>query len=144
MRPVQAKVEAIRNFCVPNTKKDLMHFLGMVGYYRSFCRKFSSVLALLTDLLKAQTKFFWSSKCQAVFDYVKSLLCSSPVLAAPRFEKPFKLHVDASNVGAGATLHQEDNSGVEKPISFFSKKFNSYQLNYSMVEKEALALIWAL
>ncbi len=31
-----------------------------------------------------------------------------------------------------------------RPVSFFSRKFNSYQLNYSVVEKEALALIWAL
>ena len=39
---------------------------------------------------------------------------------------------------------QTGDDGVEHPVSFFSRKFNSYQLNYSTVEKEALALIWAL
>ena len=32
----------------------------------------------------------------------------------------------------------------KKPVAFFSRKFNKYQLNYSVIEKEALALIWAL
>ena len=39
---------------------------------------------------------------------------------------------------------QEDNLGIDKPVSFYSKKFNSYQLNCSVIEKEALALMLAL
>ncbi len=117
-----------------------MRFLGLVGYYRSFCRKFSTVVAPLTDLLKGKVKFIWSPSCE-----VKSLLCSEPVLRAPSFDKSFTLHVDASNVGAGAVLQQRDDDGVDHPVSFFfSRKFTSYQRHYSVVEKEALALIWAL
>lgn len=56
----------------------------------------------------------------------------------------FSLHVDASKVGAGAVLMKTNEDGVECPVSFFSKKFNSHQLNYSIIEKEALAFIWAL
>ena len=56
----------------------------------------------------------------------------------------FYLQVDASNVGAGAVLMQAGDHGVEKTVAFFSRKFNKYQLNYSVIEKEALALIWAL
>lgn len=59
-------------------------------------------------------------------------------------EKPFSLYVDASKVGAGAVLMQTNDHGVDCPVSFFSKKFNIHQLNYSIIEKEALALIWAL
>lgn len=79
-----------------------------------------------------------------VFENVKSLLCSAPVLAAPHFDCPFILKVDASHVGAGAVLMQTDEHGVERAVSFFSKKFNQHQLNYSVVEKEALSLVWAL
>lgn len=50
--PVHAKVLAIDNFPPPNTKQDLMRFLGMVGYYRNICPNFSSVVAPLSDLLK--------------------------------------------------------------------------------------------
>ena len=58
--------------------------------------------------------------------------------------KQFKLHVDASMVGAGAVLLQDDDNSNERPVSYFSRKCNAYQLNYSTIEKEALALIWAL
>ncbi len=115
----------------------------MVGYYRSFCRNFSSVVAPLTDLLKAKARFVWSANCALAFDNVKSL-CSSTVLSAPCFERPFSLQVDASQVGAGAVLQQNNEKGMVHPVSFFSRKFNSYQLNYSVIEKEALTLIWGL
>lgn len=73
---------------------------------------------------------------------MKTPLCAAPVLAAPRLDEPFKLEVDASHVGADAVLLQEW-EGV-KPVCYFSKKFNAYQLNCATTEKEALALIWAL
>ncbi len=67
------------------------------------------------------------------------------MFAAPQFDLPFSLCVDASNVGGGAVLLQADDAGIHRPVSYFSKKkFSSYQLNYSVIEKEALALIWAL
>ncbi len=46
-------------------------------------------------------------------------------------------------VGQGRLL-QGDDQGLVRPVSFFSRKFNSYQSNYSVIEKEALSLIWAL
>lgn len=85
----------------------------------------------------------WSPYCQSAFDHVKFLLCSSPVLAALCLNELSKIQADVSRVGAGALLLQEE-GGIDKPVSYFSKKFNSYQLNYSTIEKEALALIWAL
>lgn len=58
--------------------------------------------------------------------------------------EPFKLQVDASKPGAGALLLQTGDDGLDHPVSFISRKFNFYQFNYSIVEKEALPLIWAL
>ncbi len=56
----------------------------------------------------------------------------------------FKLEVDASAVGAGAVLLQEDEDGIDHPVCYFSRKFNKHQVNYSTIEKEALALLMAL
>uniref|UniRef100_A0A3B5QLU2 Gypsy retrotransposon integrase-like protein 1 n=1 Tax=Xiphophorus maculatus TaxID=8083 RepID=A0A3B5QLU2_XIPMA len=142
--PVKAKVEAIEKYPPPTTKKELMKFLGLVGYYRAFCRNFSTVVAPLTDLLKSNVKYIWSSVCQQAFEDVKRMLCDSPVLLAPDMNKSFKLQVDASHVGAGGVLLQMDVFSIERPVSFFSRKFNRHQLNYSVIEKETLALIWSL
>ena len=72
-----------------------MRFLGMVGYYRAFCRNFSSVAVPLTNLLSTEKKFEWSTLCQRAFLQVKALISAAPVLAAPRMREPFKLQVDA-------------------------------------------------
>lgn len=79
-----------------------------------------------------------------LFFSVKRLLCMSPVLAAPNFEKPFKIQVDASRVVAGALLLQEEEGDIDHPVCVFSRKFKHHQLNYSVVKKKTLALIWAL
>lgn len=55
-----------------------------------------------------------------------------PVLHASWLHDVFSLQVDASK------------HGVERPVAFFKRKINKYQLNYSVIENEALALIWAL
>lgn len=144
VRPVAAKVSAIAEFPIPTTRRELYRFLGMAGYYRSFCQNFSSVVHPLTSLLSPSKQFVWSVECQHAFESVKALLCSAPVLAAPDFALPFKLEVDASAVVAGAVLLQEDKNSIEHPVCYFSRKFNKHQCNYSTIEKEALALLLAL
>ena len=116
----------------------------MAGFYRSFCKNFSTVVAPLTALTSIARPFVWSSECQSAFESVKALLCSAPVLSAPNFAIPFKLEVDASGTGAGAVLLQSDNQKIDHPVCYFSRKFNKHQLKYSTIEKETLALLFAL
>ena len=97
-----------------------MRFLGMAGYYSKFCKNFSGIAEPLTNLLKKSTKFKWNDKCQDAFDRLKAILKSAPVLLAPDFDKCFKLAVDASDVGIGAVLLQEDNNGIDHPVCYFS------------------------
>ena len=144
VRPVEAKVEAISDFPVPTGKRQLMRFLGMAGYYRKFCNNFSVIAEPLTNLLGKKVRYVWSEACQKSFDQLKAILKSAPVLSAPRFDREFKMAVDASDVGAGSVLLQEDDNGVDHPVCYFSKKFDKHQRNYSTIEKECLSLILAL
>ena len=89
-------------------------------------------------------KFNWVEKCQVAFEKVKAILINEPILCAPNFQRPFKLAVDTSNIGAGAVLLQADASGVERPVCYFSKKFEKGQKNYCTSEKELLPLVLAL
>ncbi|CAI5660942.1 unnamed protein product [Oreochromis niloticus] len=144
VRPVEAKITAILDYPSPTTRRELRRFLGMTGYYRCFCKNFSVVVTPLTKLCSPKVPFEWSAQCQHAFESAKSLLCSTPVVAAPNFSRPFKLEVDASATGAGAVLLQDDEEGVWHPVCYFSAKFKHHQLNYSTIEKEALALLLAL
>lgn len=90
-----------------------------------------------------EVQFVWSGRCRSAFE--KAFLCAAPVLAAPRLDEAFFLRMDASNVRAGAVFLQVGEHGGLKDLWLFvSRKFNAYQLNYSVIEKEGLALIWAM
>ena len=101
-------------------------------YYRKFCCNFWVIAEPLTMLLRKDEPFIWSSNCQQAFEKIKSLLVSRPVLMAP---KPFKLMVDASDVGCGAVLLQEDDSKIDHPVSYFSYKFNTHQKPIQLVRR---------
>ncbi len=113
VRPLEAKVTAIAEFPTPTTRRELCRFLGMAGYYRSFCKNFSTIVQPLTSLLSPSRQFLWSDECQHAFNSIKTLMCSTPVLVAPNLSSKFKLDVDTSVVGAGAVLLQEDEDGIE-------------------------------
>ena len=142
--PIDAKVTSIVNFPQPTNKNELRRFLGMAGYYKRFCANFATVVTPLTSLLQKATRFIWDDKCDSAFKNPKGMFNTQPVLTSPQFDKQFKLATEASNQGCGATLFQESKSGYDQPISYFSRKFNKHQLNYSNVEKEALGLILVL
>ena len=93
--PVEAKIKCIVEYPILENRKGLMRFLGMAGYYRKFCQNFSDIAVPLTDLLKKDQKYHWTSNCQHAFDSIESLLWSVPVLMAPDFCKPFILNVGA-------------------------------------------------
>ncbi|KAL5509594.1 hypothetical protein EMCRGX_G004988 [Ephydatia muelleri] len=90
----------------------------------------------------APTDVTWTAKCETAFQELKRLLCYTPVLASPDFEKPFILQTDASNseYGVGAVLSQRDALGCDHPIAYFSRKLLPREVRYSTVEKECLAI----
>ncbi len=135
---MEAKVTAILQYPAPKTKRELRRFLGMVGYYRAFCKNFASVVSPLTDLLSSSKTFIWSPACENAFEAAKDLLCFAPVLAAPEFTRPFKLEVDASAVGAGAVLLQEDDRGIDHPLCYFSRKFLKAQQITVLLKRKRL------
>lgn len=101
------------------------------------------MVAPLTSLIGPLVPLVWSEECEAAFVSVKALLCSSPVLAAPDYERPFTMEVEASALCATAVLAQEDADGLAHPVCYFSQKCNSCQTLHSTIKQETLALLLA-
>lgn len=141
--PKEKKVEALMAFNRPTTKKQLQSFIGLAGFYRKFIPHFASLSACLTDLLKKGAKWEWSADKEKAFLDIKSRLASRPILVPPDYSKPFIIAVDSSDFAMGSTLLQEID-GLEHPVCFLSRKLNEQQRRYSIVEKEALALLIAV
>ena len=141
--PKESNVSTIINFPVPTDKKQAMRFIGMVGYFRRFVPKFSDIVAPITSLFKKNVAFSFDERCREAFNKLKTIMINKPVLVTPDFEKPFKLAIDASDLGIGAVLVQTID-GIDHPVSYFSKKLDKCQVNYSTIEKELLAILLAL
>lgn len=135
------KISAIRDLLPPKSVREVRQFLGLASWYRRFIDGFSALTAPISDLTKKTTRFAWTKEADEAFETLKTRLTSAPVLITPDFDKPFVIQCDASKVGIGGVLAQEDEEGVERPISFFSYKLNKSQRNYSITELECLAAL---
>ena len=145
LRTLVDKVKQIVNAPVPKTKKQLRSFLGLAGYYRRFVPSYATVAAPLTDLLRkgSSNKLEWSQAQDSAFKQLKAMLSSQPVLRLPDHDKPYILRTDASDVGLGAVLLQEHEDGVY-PVLYLSRKLNGPEKNYSVIERECLAIVWSV
>ena len=79
----------------------------------------------------------------AAYEQLKTLLLQRPVVAYPDFSVPFRLYTDASNVGLGAILAQQQ-EGKERIICCASRTFSKSEQNYITTKKECLALVWGI
>jgi hypothetical protein len=98
------KVKDILEWKPPTTVHQVRSFLGLAGYYRRFILDFSKLVKPITSLLKNDTKFNWSSRCNEAFEQLKVLLTTAPLLAQPDIEKPFDVYCDASGSGLRCVL----------------------------------------
>ena len=127
----------------PTNKRDIQVFLGMIGYYRQFIPLFSVTAQPLFELLKLDVKFTWSSQCESAFIALKNKMIEHPILVYPNFEKEFIVQTDASLYAVGCVLSQLDDNGEERAIAYASRTLNCHKKNYTVTEKECLAVIYA-
>jgi hypothetical protein len=62
----------------------------------------------MTQLLEKEAKFKWSLQCDEAFLTLKKLLTTASVLAQPDIDKSFDMYYDASGMGIGGVLMQDD------------------------------------
>ena len=146
IRPDSAKIRAVQEFPAPTSRTLVKKFLGMTSYYRRFVPNYASIVKPLTQLTKTrgQAKVFrWNEEAQRAFEDLKKALLTEPILRLPDFDRQFVVYTDASDYGLGAVLAQNFADG-EAVVSYASRQLSSSERNYSTIQKECLAIVWAL
>ncbi len=87
--------------------------------------------------MKKNQKIVLTPEYIKAFETCKHLLCNDPILQYPDFEKPFTLTCDTSQFAIGAVLSQND-----RPIGYASRTLGPAEINYSVIEKELLAIVY--
>jgi predicted aspartyl protease len=139
IEPDPEKIEAVKSYPTPTDVKSLRSFMGLVNYYRSFCKGLSHTAAALNALLKKNMTWKWTADCQAAFDTLKQTLVTAPMLRYPDLSKPFTLYTDASNFSVGACLTQEY-EGKEHVVAYAGRALSSAECNMAITHKEGVAL----
>ncbi|GFV25761.1 retrovirus-related Pol polyprotein from transposon 297 [Trichonephila clavipes] len=134
----ETKVQAIVEMKPPRNSKEVSKFFGMSQWYAKFIKNYADLCEPLYNLKRKLKKFIWSIEAQKAFDAVKVAITKAPV---PDFKIPFELFTDASSIGVGAVLNQEQRSVV-----FASRTLSATERNYTVTEREreCLAVVWAL
>ena len=149
----QDKIEAIKSWVPPTSKKGIERFLGFANYYRSFIKSFSHITRPLTHLLRKDVlkqyavtsdtqHFTLPADAIQAFETLKQAFCTSPILAHWDPSLPTVLETDASSFAIGAILSQKHQTDW-KPVAYISQSFSPAELNYDIHDKEMLSIVVA-
>src|SRR6266498_1280991 len=144
IKPDDYNLKKIREAQPPQNERQLRGFLGLAQYYQNFIKWFLTIARPLFKLLKKNNHFEWTVSQQTAFDILKRKFTEESILAHPDFTKMFKLYTDASDVGLGAVLMQEDDQEKDRVICYEAKTLLLAEKNYLTIEKECLAVIWVM
>lgn len=137
------KIQAIRNVPKPTTITQLRSFIGMVNYYSRFIPNLAKKLSPMYRLLNKDAEFKWNEDCEAAFNQVKEDIAQDITLTHFDSTKPIIMTSDASTDGISAVLSTIVD-GKEKPIACVSRTLMPPEKKYSVIELEALAVIFGI
>ena len=108
--------------------------------YREFFQTSFSFIYLINE---GCTVLIWNDACQTTFTELKKRLSTNPILRGANWALPFHISSDASDTAIGAVLGQQDGQAPYS-IYYISKKLAPAKLNYTVIEKEFLAIVYSI
>lgn len=145
LQPMTHTLDKIHGAKRPETKKEVRSFLGLTGYYRDFIPNYAMLSYPLTELTKKRMnhRVKWGTEQEIAFWQLKESLSKNPILQVADLSKAFVLRADASERSLGVVLMQQHGKALH-PVAYVSRKLLPRETAYSTIERECLALVWAV
>lgn len=143
-RPDPEKITAILDMQAPTDVSQLRSLLGAINYHGKHIKNLRMIRAPLDELTKRDTTWSWTVECQKAFDELKAILSSDLHLVHYDSTLPMVISADASTTGIGAYLAHKMPDGTDRMIACASRSLDPAEKNYSQIEKEGLAIVWAV
>jgi hypothetical protein len=139
IEPDKGLVQKIISMKPPTSRQEVECFVGLVNYFGRLISNISAKLKPINELRKKDVAFIWSKSCNDAFDSLKKELANSPVVQPYSLEKEATLTTDASQGALAGVLTQEGH-----PVIYISRSLSVAERKYSNIEREALAITWAV
>ena len=144
----QESIERVRGMQRPIDISTVRKFTGLTDHFRAFIKNYAQIVRPLDRLKQKDVKFVWIKECERAFNSLKEIITCNPFLQLPDPKLPYELFTDASHFGCGSVLYQRDTTQPRaqqlRVIAYQSHTFSKQEINYSITEKEASAVITAI
>jgi hypothetical protein len=134
------KVDAIIKMPPPTDRQGVLRLIGMATFLARYKPGFSDITHPLRQLLRRENEFLWDETIHGkAFDKLKAAIASAPVLRYYDVTKNVTIQCDSSSLGLGCVMLQD-----ERPVEFHSRALTSTEQSYAQIEKELLAVCFAM
>jgi len=123
--------------------REVRSFLSHAGFFKRFIQDFSKKALPRSNLLQKDVDFIFDEGCKEAYDCLKKALTTTPIIQAPDWTATFELMCDASNYALDVVLAQRIDK-QPRVIYYASRTLDAAQSNYTTIEKELLAVVFAL
>ena len=134
-----SKIESIVMMKPPENATEARRFCGMVNYLAKFMPQLTEIIEPIRKLTPKKSEWTWGKQQEISFENIKTMVTRAPLLSYYDQNKTLTIQCDASKTGCGAVLLQDD-----RPLWYASKTFTDTETRYAVIEKEMLAVTFAL
>ena len=140
------RTSSLTNLAPASTAEGVQHILGCFNFVRDFCPALFAITAkplyTLAASAKGRSPVLWGPQHDQALSDIKKMVDGS-VLISPDPRRSLHVRTDASKLGIGCVLFQYSEDGIPQAICYAGKAFDSTQRDYSTVEQEAYAVVYA-
>ena len=139
VKPEQKHVQKFLQLQPPKDVKEVEAFIGLINYFGRMIPNYAAKTRCINELRRKDKPFKWTDEYQSAFQSLVDELTSEPLVQPYTLDKEVTLTTDASEKTIRGVLTQNDH-----PVIYLSRNLTSVEQKYSNIEREALAVVFAV